>query len=174
MNRTELNNYAYIDGANLHKGIESLGWSLDYERFRVWLKEKYNVKKAFLFIGLIPENSDLYKYLQNAGFILVFKPIAYDGKGKVKGNCDADLVLYATIDFFQKEYNKAIVVTGDGDFAGLIKFLKNKNKIETLLAPEHKKCSILLKKTGVKITFLEEFKNRLSQNEKAPDTDETV
>ena len=40
------NNYAYIDGANLHKGVSSLGWELDYARFRVWLTKKYSVKKA--------------------------------------------------------------------------------------------------------------------------------
>ena len=33
------NNFAYIDGANLHKGISGFDWSLDYARFRVWLSE---------------------------------------------------------------------------------------------------------------------------------------
>ena len=28
-------NYAYIDGANLYKGVENLGWQLDYKRFRI-------------------------------------------------------------------------------------------------------------------------------------------
>lgn len=41
-------NFAYIDGANLHKGVADLGWKLDYKRFRVWLKEKYSVKTAYL------------------------------------------------------------------------------------------------------------------------------
>jgi len=60
------NNFAYIDGANLHKGIESSGWKLDYRKFRVWLLEKYGVKKAYIFIGLIPEagrgRSHLYSH----------------------------------------------------------------------------------------------------------------
>lgn len=34
------NNYAYIDGANLHKGVEQLDWEFDYKKFRVWLTEK--------------------------------------------------------------------------------------------------------------------------------------
>lgn len=58
------NNFAYIDGANLHKGILSLGWKLDYKRFRVWLTERYGVCKAYLFIGLVPKYKDLYAYLQ--------------------------------------------------------------------------------------------------------------
>ncbi|MBU2579243.1 hypothetical protein KKA09_03985 [Patescibacteria group bacterium] len=38
------NNYAYIDGANLHRGIAGFGWTLDYARFRVWLSEKYGAR----------------------------------------------------------------------------------------------------------------------------------
>jgi len=61
-NRT--NNFAYIDGANLHKGVKGLGWSLDYKRFRVWLKEKYQIDRAYIFIGLIPGNKNLYTFLR--------------------------------------------------------------------------------------------------------------
>ena len=87
------NNIAYIDGANLHRGIAGFGWTLDYSRFRVWLSEKYGVKNAYIFIGLIPKYKDLYTYLQECGFTLIFKEVVYDGDGKPKGNCDADLVL---------------------------------------------------------------------------------
>ena len=76
------NNYAYINGANLHKGVESLGWNINYHRFRVWLSEKYKVKTAYLFIGLIPKYKELYKYLQESGFTLVFKEVVYDGNNK--------------------------------------------------------------------------------------------
>jgi len=58
------NNFAYIDGANLHKGVDSLNWKLDYSRFRVWLTEKYGIKSAFIFMGLIPRYKELYTYLQ--------------------------------------------------------------------------------------------------------------
>lgn len=71
MNKNE-NNFAFIDGANLHKGVRELGWSLDYRRFRVWLKEKYSIERAYIFIGLVPGNKDLYTFLQEAGFKLVF------------------------------------------------------------------------------------------------------
>jgi hypothetical protein len=67
------NNYAYIDGANLHKGVGDLGWELDYARFRVWLKHKYDIQTAYLFIGLIPKYKDLYTHLQEVGFTLIFK-----------------------------------------------------------------------------------------------------
>ena len=94
------NNFAYIDGANLHKGIKSLGWKLDYRVFRRWLEQKYNIKEVYLFIGLVPKHKDLYTFLQKCGYILVYKEVTYDGDGKVKGNCDADLVLNAMRDFY--------------------------------------------------------------------------
>ncbi len=161
-------NIAYIDAANLYRGVKALGWELDYVRFRVWLTEKYCAKKAYLFIGLVPKYNDLYKYLQEAGFTLIFKETIYGGNGKPKGNCDADLVLQATRDFYENNFEKAVIVTSDGDYSGLVKFLKEKDKIRTVLSPAvEKKCSILLKRTGVKITYLNDKKSIL-EKKKSP------
>ncbi len=104
--RKNLENNAYIDGANLYNGILSQGWKLDYRRFRRWLAEKHGVRHAYLFLGLIPAYAMLYRTLQESGFILVFKEVIYDGNGKPKGNCDADLVLQAAVDFFEKKFAK--------------------------------------------------------------------
>lgn len=57
------NNFAYIDGANLHRGIISFDWQLDYTRFRVWLSDKYEVNRVYIFIGLIPKYKDLCSIL---------------------------------------------------------------------------------------------------------------
>lgn len=149
------NNFAYIDGANLHNGIFGFGWKLDYARFRVWLTEKYNVKTAYIFIGLIPRYKDLYKYLQECGFTLVFKEVVYDEKGKPKGNCDADLVLQTVCDTYEHKFNRVVLVSSDGDYARLVKFLQEKQKLIIILSPgKEKKCSILLKRTGAKIAYL--------------------
>jgi hypothetical protein len=53
-------NIAYIDAANLDYALRTQGWNLDYSRFRVWLKDKYKVEQAYIFIGLIPKYSALY------------------------------------------------------------------------------------------------------------------
>ena len=173
--KNKSNNFAYIDGANLYRGVESLGWKLDYRRLRVWLSEKYGVKSAYLFIGLIPRYKELYKYLQEADFTLVFKEVVYGGDGKPKGNCDADLVLQATRDAYENRFDKAIIVSSDGDYASLIKFLKERGKLKAILSPHTQNlCSILLKRTGVPIAYLNEQERILQiQKEKAPDGDET-
>lgn len=152
-----IKNFAYIDGANLHKGVKSSGWKLDYKRFRVWLKEKYGVKNAYIFIGLIPKYKDLYAYLQECGFILIFKEVVYDGDGKAKGNCDADLVLQAAMDIYENKFDSAVLVSSDGDYASLVKFLIGRKKLMAVLSPHTKdKCSILLKRTNAPIVYLDE------------------
>ncbi len=102
-------NYAFIDSQNLNLGVRSLGWKIDYRKLRLYLKNKYSVDKAFMFIGLVQGNQKLYSSLQAAGFILVFKPtVRYfvDGKETVKGNVDAELVLHASaIEYVN--YNKS-------------------------------------------------------------------
>ena len=168
-----LKNYAFIDSQNLNLGIQELGWKLNFKKFRVYLKEKYRVKKAYLFIGYLPENQDLYKSLQECGYVLVFKPVLKDKKGSVKGNVDADLVLQAMIDY--SEYDKAVIVTSDGDFYCLVNYLYKNEKLVKVMSPNSIKCSILLTKAAKeKIVFMNNLRNKLEyKKEKAPLKDKT-
>jgi len=164
LKRTE-NNFAFIDGQNLHLGVKDLGWNLSYKRFRIYLKEKYYVSKAYLFIGYVPENQELYKSLQEYGYVLVFKPILIPKDGKPKGNVDADLVLRAMIEY--PNYDKAVIVTSDGDFYSLVEYLYSKSKLKIVLASHKKKCSILLqKKSKEKIDFMDNLKGKLEYKPK--------
>ena len=95
-----------------------------------------------MFIGYIKGNSDLYKFLQNAGFICIFKPTLEYKDGSTKGNVDADLVLHTMIEY--QNYDKAVIVTGDGDFYCLVKYLIDKNKLKALIIPNQLKFSALL------------------------------
>lgn len=139
--------YAFIDSQNLNLGIQSQGWKLDFAKFRLYLKNKYNVTKAYLFIGQLAGNEFLYDALQDMGYHLILKPTtqyAANGKVTVKGNVDAELVLYAAAKVY-KYYDKAIVVTGDGDFHCLIEYLLENNKLGYVLVP-NKRFSKLLKR----------------------------
>lgn len=156
------NNVAYIDGANLHKGVESSAWKLDYRKFRSWIRQKFGVTDAYLFIGLIPKHADLYTSLQSAGYKLVFKEIVYDGTGKAKGNCDADLVLQAARDYYENHPASVLLVSSDGDYAPLVRFWQEKKAPCAVVSPAPiEKCSILLKRTGTPIIYLEDMKHKL-------------
>ena len=160
--KVEQKNAAYIDGANLHNGIKSLSWDFDYKRFRVWLREKYGVEQAYLFIGMMPKYAELYTRLQEQGYTLVFKDVIYDNNGKAKGNCDADLVVAAMQDAYENKFDSAVLVSSDGDYAPLVKFLIAKGKMLAVVSPyETQKCSVLLKRTGVKIAYIADQKTIL-------------
>lgn len=160
MNKYE-NNYAFIDSENLYKGVLNLGWKLDYRKFRIYLKHKYHVSKAFLFIGFIPTNTNLYRILQDDGYTLIFKPTIIGTDGKHKGNVDAELVLHAMIEY--PNYDKAVLVTSDGDFGCLAEYLYGKEKLKTVLSPCRKNCSVLLRKQAKeKIVFLDTLHKKLA------------
>ena len=158
-------NYAFIDGINLQLTMTNVGWQLDLRRFRVYLKDKYNVTKAYYFIGFIPSNNELYTALQSYGYILVFKPTLRLKSGKIKGNCDAEMVLQTMIDL--NDYDKAVIVTSDGDFGCLVKYLLKIGKLERVLAPCLAGSSVLLRDAaGSDIDFLDNLKKKLEYKSK--------
>lgn len=65
--------YAFIDSQNLNLGVRSLGWKLDFNKFYIYLKDKYNISKAFLFIGYLDSNKNLYSNLEKWGYSKVLK-----------------------------------------------------------------------------------------------------
>jgi uncharacterized LabA/DUF88 family protein len=163
----EGDNYAFIDSQNLNLGIKKLGWKLDYKKFRVYSQEKYKASKAYMFLGYLSENQKMYSSLQNAGYILVFKPIIISkDDGRIKGNVDAELVLQAMIDF--KKYDKAIIISSDGDFRCLVEYLYGKGKLEKVISPDLNNCSILLKKSAKeRMVFMDNLREKLEYKRKS-------
>ncbi len=155
--------YAFIDSQNLNLGVRSQGWVLDWGKFRKFLKDQYNVSKAFLFIGYVSSNSNLYSTLEKCGYVLIFKPtlrIKTPRKVKIKGNVDAELVLYAVDK--KDEYNKAVIVSGDGDFYCLIDYLSKKDKLLKIIAPS-KKYSSLLREFSGRIMLISSIKEKVQR-----------
>lgn len=162
-------NYAFIDSQNLNLSIRDCGWKLDFARFRVYLREKYKVGTAYLFIGFIEGNQELYTFLQTAGYICVFKPTLIYKNGETKGNCDAELVLHTMIEY--GNYDKAVIVTGDGDFYCLITYLIEKEKLKSVIIPNRFKFSALLKFKLFRpyLRFMNDLREKLAyKKEKTP------
>lgn len=78
------------------------------------------------------------------GYILVFKPTlvtAKNKKVKIKGNVDAELVLNTMIEY--PNYDKSVIVSGDGDFHCLVEYLEEKGKLLKILTPTNHYSSLL-------------------------------
>lgn len=131
--KPKLGNFAFIDSQNLNLGVRSQGWKLDWRKFRQYLHDKYAAEKAFLFIGYKPGNESLYTSLQKMGYVVILKPTLELPDGTVKGNVDAELVLRTMIEY--ENFDKAIIVSGDGDFHCLVEYLHSKKKLLHLLTP---------------------------------------
>ncbi len=151
--------YAFIDSQNLNLGVRNdlrtkdgkhfryKGWNLDFAKFYAYLRDKMLVEKAFIFIGFIADNQELYDSLTNIGYQMVYKPLLEvankeTSEVKVKGNIDAELVLHAMINL--PKYDKAIIVSGDSDFQCLIEYLANEKKLAKIIIPNTWTYSSLL------------------------------
>jgi uncharacterized LabA/DUF88 family protein len=158
--KKERNNYAFIDGTNLHLSSIAMGWKIDWKRLKKHLEEKYGVAKAYYFIGYVENNQNLYDALKSRGYELVFKKTFSPKEGELKGNIDAELVLQSMIDY--RVYKEAIIVTSDGDFACLVKYLRLKNKLREVIASSKEGCSHLLQEAaGTYISYIDDLKNKL-------------
>ena len=155
--------FAFIDSQNLNLGVRSQGWKLDWRKFRQYLRNKYGVIEAYLFIGYKPGNEALYTNLQKMGYLVVMKPTMELPGGIVKGNVDAELVLHTMIQL--KNFNKAVVASGDGDFFCLVEYLVKKNKLLNLLAP-NTHYSKLYKPFSTYVIRLDQLKESLKMTQK--------
>lgn len=135
-------NYAFIDGQNLYSG---LGWKIDYKRFRQYLKDKYRVKYAYYFLGFKGEESGLYEGLQQAGFILVFNLKGENLESSKKGNVDVNLTFTIMRKIIEDEFDKVVLVSGDGDYKPVVSYLVEKDKFKKVLVPNLKYASSLYK-----------------------------
>lgn len=173
MPKVRENNFAFIDSNNLYLSISNdlnkngqkiySGWKLDYKKFRKHLDDRYGVKKAFLFIGFNADNVVMYTKLQEYGYICVFKPTLVLKDGKIKGNVDSELVLHSMIEY--GNYDKAVIVSGDGDFYCLSEYFIKQSKLKKILAPNQHNYSCLLKRLSTPnfqvLDFMNDLKNKL-------------
>lgn len=144
--------YAFIDSQNVNVSTQKFGWKMDWRKFRRFLRDKYGVTQAYMFIGYVPEYEDMYEFLHDAGYSIVLKPTVdmnrprdavaqpqpeektkSEEKKPIKGNVDAELVLWAMKEL--KNYDKAIIISGDGDFYCLVEYLSQQGKLLKLMPP---------------------------------------
>ncbi len=174
--------YVFVDSQNLNLGIQKMGWKLDWSKFRHYLEKKHGASKVYLFIGYVPEYEPMYEQLHEQGYLIVLKPTlemmqpkkpAEDGgkpqaeeeerKPAVKGNIDAELVLYAMKEM--PNYDKAIIVSGDGDFYCLAEYLASKNRLLHIMTPNWQYSS-LLKPYEQYIVRLDQMRRQLAYRDR--------
>jgi len=159
------NNFAFIDGQNFYRGIRDSNLEIDFLKFRKYLLDKYNVNKAYYFLGFFDKNNTiLYEKIEKSGFILEFRFHNILMNSQNKGNVDSDIIFQIMKLLYKKyPFNKVVLVSGDGDYIKLVYFLIEENKFKKILFPNKKYASSLYKKIDVKyydyvINFLQKIK----------------
>lgn len=71
-----------------------------------------------------------YLKLKKFGYELYLKPVKLyeqdDGTTRRKANCDVDMAFYLMRE--QNNFNRALILSGDGDFLPILKYLRRQNK----------------------------------------------
>jgi uncharacterized LabA/DUF88 family protein len=127
------------------------------------------------------DNESLYEYMHELGFLVVLKPtvdVTVNAEGKqvdkskppeegdktaIKGNVDAELVLYAMKEM--PNYEKAIIVSGDGDFFSLAEYLEEQGRLAHVMVPNWQ-YSTLLKVFEEKIIRLDQMRRQLAYHDR--------
>lgn len=143
-------NFAYIDNQNLYMATHKASdpWEVDMRRLRVYLKEKYHVIKAYLFMGAFEyKHMDLYARFQEYGYVLIFREHGEKLAGKKKGNVDVDIVFEMMRDSFTSaQMESAVLVSGDGDYYRTVSYLNDNGKLACVILPSRNGASSLYKK----------------------------
>lgn len=172
------NNFAYIDGANLHITYEYLDWDLDYQKLRNYLKKRHGVSIAYYFIGKTKEHEGIQTTLESYGYNIKLKdPSPYITEEvycphcnklitpethRNKSDCDSFITFKVMSEL--SLYDKAVLITSDGDFDNLVKMLLRKNKLHMVLAPCKDGCSWLLRSAARgRIAFIDDYRNELEK-----------
>lgn len=120
--------YAFIDASNIIYGARDQGWKIDLKKLLLYLKQKFSASKSFFYYGKDSKSAQKEAFLRKLkkfGYTLRVKEIKRYGR-KSKANCDVDLTRDMLLKM--KEYQRALVLTGDGDFAPLLKYLISKKR----------------------------------------------
>lgn len=156
-------NIAFIDGQNLHLGTTSEGWSIDLKKFRIFLRDQYHIEEAYYFLGFISEEEEyLYNALQKAGFIVSFREHSSAMKWTKKGNVDVDIVFEVMRKLvIKEEFDRVVLVSWDGDYIKMVRFLMEQDKLKRVLFPNSKPSSLYKKIRNTHYSYLKDVRNKI-------------
>ena len=127
--------YVFIDATNIIYGATRLGWKVDFQKLHKYLRERFNAEKILYYAGVDDENKKqlrFYEKLQEFGYLLRLIPVKRFSDGSKKADVDSRMTFEMMLYF--KEYKRAIVMTGDGDFYWVLEYIRDKKDKLTIIA----------------------------------------
>jgi uncharacterized LabA/DUF88 family protein len=137
--------YVFIDSANIFYTQRTLGWRISYEKLKQYFKDECgdDLYKIFVYTATDSERPQQNKFLDmlnTNGFIVKTKEVkrirVAKGVYEWKGDFDVEL----TIDVMDniKEFDTAVLLSGDSDFAPIVERMKeNEKRVLVMSAKGH-------------------------------------
>ena len=130
-------------------------------------KGKYMTEAKLLLLDRHLRRVRFYLKLESFGYTLVLKPVKTyddeDGNPRRKANCDVDMTFYLMRD--RDEYDRAIILSGDGDFLPVLKFLRKEGKEIMILSRGPRTAKEIKKFAGDKFLDFTRLQHRLARDE---------
>jgi len=128
----------FIDGSNMFHGQKKLNFRMDYEKIRDVLQKNRFIIRFHYYEGyplpLLPKKESFYSKLRHLGMTVKTRPLRkrpykcekceYEKDISYEKGIDASLTTDLLWHAFQKNYNTAILLTGDDDFVPPIEVVK--------------------------------------------------
>lgn len=134
----------FLDGANFFFMQKDLNWFADPKKILQYLERDGVIVDAFYYIGKdVPPDAKqdaFLKALPTMGYSLVTKQIKsiFDSKtGKVKKKANLDIEIVMDIFNTIEHYDRAVLISGDGDFERVLRLLKAKGKQFMVIATDN-------------------------------------
>lgn len=160
----------YIDAANIILSARDQGMDFDMVKLVLYLKEKYKGDVILYFTARFPEHEDLYEQLTSMSVLMLFKQ-GYKENNRLKANCDVEIAHRITYDIENLIVNKIILVSGDGDFASLLDYAREKIESVRCFCVHPRNTSTMIKeRLYLEIIYMFDVIHLLQKME-IPDTD---
>jgi len=109
-----------------------------------------------------------YIKLKQFGYLLFLKPVKLyeqeDGSTRRKANCDVDMAFHLMKE--KDNFDRVVILSGDGDFLPVLKYLKNQDRDVIILARGPRTAKEIRQFAGSNFRDFEYLKFRLKMKEK--------
>ena len=130
-------------------------------------KKKYVTEAKLDLLDRHLKRVRFYLRIQRFGYSLVLKPVKTyeddEGNSRRKANCDVDMAFYLMRD--RETYDRAVILSGDGDFLPVLKFLKGEGKQVLILARAPRTAKEIKRFAGDKFMDFEYLREKLRRTD---------
>jgi len=166
----------YIDGANIFYVQKDIGFSIDWDKIKKYLKEKWDILEIRYYVGTKKDDQKMMgylRYLDKIGITPITKPLkiikidknhilAQSKNFKEIYKCNFDVEMTTDILLDRSGIKEVILFSGDSDFNYLAKKLKDFGNEITVFS-SRKMLSWELKLTSKRYIYLEDLEDKIKK-----------